>query len=67
MIVAQIINRVGGSLDCLKNKNLLITGANGFLCSYFVDVIINGTNLFNLLTDALFTQWIIFLLANKQD
>ena len=36
---AQIINRVGGSLDCLKNKSLLITGANGFLCSYFVDVI----------------------------
>tara|TARA_B100000242_G_C43042268_1_gene486289 strand:+ start:818 stop:1891 length:1074 start_codon:yes stop_codon:yes gene_type:complete len=36
---AHIIKRVGSSLDCLKNKSLLITGANGFLCSYFVDVI----------------------------
>ncbi len=35
----EIIKRVGTSFDYLKNKNLLITGANGFLCSYFVDVI----------------------------
>lgn len=35
----EIIKRVGIALDSLKNKSLLITGANGFLCSYFVDVI----------------------------
>ena len=36
---SHIIKRVGSSLDYLKNKSILITGANGFLCSYFVDVI----------------------------
>ena len=35
----EIIKRVGSTLGFLKNKSLLVTGANGFLCSYFVDVI----------------------------
>ena len=35
----SIIRRLGKTTNFLRGKKILITGANGFLCSYFVDVI----------------------------
>lgn len=37
--IQEIIKRVGSSLEKLRGTTLLVTGANGFLCSYFVDAV----------------------------
>lgn len=37
--VREIIDRVGEPLNRLSGKRILVTGASGFLCSYFVDTI----------------------------
>lgn len=37
--VAEIIERVGDPLRRLAGTRLLVTGASGFLCSYFVDTV----------------------------
>ena len=41
-----IIKSLGRKIDKIKGKTILITGSNGFLCSYIVDVIAEwNTNL----------------------
>ncbi|HJQ34116.1 MAG TPA: NAD-dependent epimerase/dehydratase family protein [Pyrinomonadaceae bacterium] len=37
--VDEIIERVGDAFQKLSGTTLLVTGANGFLCSYFVDTV----------------------------
>jgi dTDP-glucose 4,6-dehydratase/UDP-glucuronate decarboxylase len=37
--VEEIIERVGDAFQKLSGTTLLVTGANGFLCSYFVDTV----------------------------
>ena len=37
--VEEIIGRVGDGFRKLEGTTLLVTGANGFLCSYFVDTV----------------------------
>jgi UDP-glucuronate decarboxylase len=37
--VSEIITRIGKPLHKLSGTTLLVTGANGFLCSYFVDTV----------------------------
>ncbi len=37
--VDEIIRRLGGRLEKLSGTTLLVTGASGFLCSYFVETI----------------------------
>jgi dTDP-glucose 4,6-dehydratase/UDP-glucuronate decarboxylase len=37
--IERITKDVGGCLEALSGTTLLVTGASGFLCSYFVDVV----------------------------
>jgi UDP-glucuronate decarboxylase len=37
--IEEIIERVGPAFGQLAGTTLLVTGANGFLCSYFVDTV----------------------------
>ena len=38
--VDSVVRELGAQLEVLGGTTLLVTGASGFLCSYFVDVVV---------------------------